>query len=94
MTADGPQGFTMYTTTWCGDCHRLKRGLGRAGVEYREIDIEADSSAADYVMRVNNGNASVPTVVFNDGVVMAEPSARQVIDHLELQDPGSGTVRR
>ncbi len=78
----------MYTTSWCGDCARLKGELGRAGVPFREIDIEADPSAADYVARVNNGNRSVPTVVFADGTVMAEPSGRQVTDHLALLEHG------
>ena len=74
--------FTMYTTSWCGDCRRLKRGLAEAGVDYHEIDIERDPKAADYVVRVNNGNQSVPTLVFTDGTVMTEPSTRQVLDHL------------
>jgi mycoredoxin len=74
---------TIYSTTWCGDCIRLKSALDRSGVTYREIDIEQDSSAADFVVRVNGGNRSVPTVVFDDGTVMTEPSARQVLDHLD-----------
>lgn len=74
--------ITIYSTSWCGDCARLKSGLVRAEVPFREIDIEKEPSAAEYVVRVNGGFQSVPTVVFADGVVMTEPSARQVIDHL------------
>jgi mycoredoxin len=82
---------TIYRTTWCGDCIRLKSELDRSGVTYREIDIEQDSSAADFVMRVNGGNRSVPTVVFDDGTVMTEPSARQVLDHLDSDQASSAT---
>lgn len=74
--------MTIYSTAWCGDCIRLKSALDRSGITYREIDIEHDGPAADFVVRVNGGNRSVPTVIFDDGTVMTEPSGRQVLDHL------------
>ena len=40
---------TMYTTTWCGYCFRLKSQLKRAGVAYDEVDIEEQPDAADLV---------------------------------------------
>ena len=83
--------MTIYSTTWCGDCRRLKSDLDRSGVTYREIDIEQDSSAADFVMRVNGGNRSVPTVIFDDGTVMTEPSGRQVLEHLGRDRTSSAT---
>lgn len=69
---------TMYTTTWCGFCRRLKAQLGRAGVEVSEVDIEQDPAAADFVMSVNGGNQTVPTLLFADGSTMINPSAAQV----------------
>jgi mycoredoxin len=68
----------MYTTQWCGFCRRLKGQLARTGVEVAEIDIERDPSAADFVMSVNGGNQTVPTLVFDDGSTMVNPSAAQV----------------
>jgi mycoredoxin len=69
-----PDGrLTMYTTSWCGYCARLKRGLERAGVDFDEVDIEADSAAADFVVSANNGNATVPTLVLPNGEVMTNP---------------------
>ncbi len=94
MASSGSRAVTIYTTTWCGDCARLKRELGQAGVPFREIDIEADSSAAAYVMRVNKGNRSIPTVVFADGTVMTEPSARQVINHRAVHEHGTPVAGR
>lgn len=72
----------MYTTPWCGFCRRLKSQLSREGIEVREVDIERDPSAADYVMSINGGNQTVPTVVFPDGIALTNPSAVQVRDYL------------
>ena len=74
--------MVLYTTPWCGYCHRLKGQLARANVVFREIDIEQDSSAADFVMSVNRGNATVPTVVFPDGSVVTNPSIAEVHERL------------
>ena len=69
---------TMYTTSWCGYCRRLKAGLDRAGIEYAEVDIELDESAADVVVAANGGNRTVPTLVFADGSALTNPSVDQV----------------
>ncbi|MBV9793523.1 MAG: mycoredoxin [Actinobacteria bacterium] len=68
----------MYTTQWCAFCKRLKAQLAREGIEMAEVDIERDPAAAEYVMSVNGGNQTVPTVVFPDGSVMVNPSSIQV----------------
>jgi mycoredoxin len=65
--------LTMYTTTWCGYCVRLKRGLERAGIDFDEVNIEHDPAAAEFVVRVNNGNATVPTLLLANGDVMTNP---------------------
>ena len=81
---------TMYTTPWCGFCKRLKAQLGRAGVEVNEVDIEKDATAAEFVMSVNGGNQTVPTMLFSDGATMVNPSAAQVQAKLaELATPAS-----
>ena len=74
--------MVIYTTAWCGYCHRLKRQLDRAYVAYHEVDIEQDATAAGFVMSVNRGNATVPTVVFPDGGVATNPSLADVEDRL------------
>lgn len=74
--------LTMYTTQWCAFCRRLKSQLARHGIEMTEVDIERDPDAADYVMSVNGGNQTVPTVVFPDGSVMVNPSVGQVKDRM------------
>ncbi len=69
---------TMYTTSWCGFCLRLKMQLQREGIAFDEIDIERDENAADLVMSVNNGNQTVPTLVFSDGTALTNPSVAEV----------------
>jgi mycoredoxin len=68
----------MYTTPWCGYCKRLKAQFDRADIEYTEIDIERDPAAAEFVMSVNGGNQTVPTVVFPDGTALTNPTLDQV----------------
>ncbi|WP_314218748.1 mycoredoxin [Streptomyces zaehneri] len=74
---------TMYSTTWCGYCQRLKKQLDREGIGYTEINIEQDPQSAAFVEKANGGNQTVPTVLVvpsNGGaeVVMTNPSLAQV----------------
>jgi mycoredoxin len=68
----------MYSTPWCGYCHRLKSQLDREGIAYDVVDIEQDPAAADLVMQVNGGNQTVPTLVYADGSAQTNPSLAQV----------------
>jgi mycoredoxin len=70
--------LTMYSTSWCGYCHRLAGQLDREGIEYSVIDIETEPDAASIVERVNAGNRTVPTLVFPDGSALTNPSVREV----------------
>jgi mycoredoxin len=68
----------VFTTSWCGYCIRLKSQLHRAGIEFREINIEDHAEGAAIVAHINDGNLTVPTVVFGDGSAMTNPSASEV----------------
>ncbi|MBA3419145.1 MAG: mycoredoxin [Geodermatophilaceae bacterium] len=70
--------LTMYTTSWCGYCVRLKRMMQREDISFAEVNIESDESAVELVMSVNGGNQTVPTVVFSDGSALTNPSIDQV----------------
>ncbi len=75
--------FTMYSTPWCGYCHRLKKQLEREGIGFDLVDIEQHPQAAEIVESANNGNQTVPTLVFEDGTAMTNPSVAQVRDKVE-----------
>ena len=73
---------TMYSTPWCGYCQRLKAQMGREGIEFVEVDIEQDPDAAAFVEQVNDGNQTVPTLVYTDGTAHTNPSLAQVKEKL------------
>jgi mycoredoxin len=70
--------LTMYTTSWCGFCARLKYALKAEGIAWTEVDIEVEPEAAEFVGSVNGGNHVVPTVKFADGSTLTNPSIREV----------------
>ncbi len=74
--------FTMYTTPWCGYCKRLKSQLDREGIAYDIVDIEQQPEAAAIVESANNGNQTVPTLVYADGTAQTNPSVAQVKEKL------------
>ncbi|MEV6790998.1 glutaredoxin domain-containing protein [Streptomyces sp. NPDC051320] len=77
-----PGTVTMYSTTWCGYCRRLKGQMDREGIAYSEINIEHDPDSAAFVEKANGGNQTVPTllIVGSSGAesVMTNPSLAQV----------------
>lgn len=74
--------LTIYSTTWCGRCRRLKAQLDREGIDYRDVDIEQDEAAAEYVSGLNGGNQTVPTVTFPDGTALTDPTVAEVQERL------------
>ncbi|MEX0790406.1 MAG: glutaredoxin domain-containing protein [Actinomycetota bacterium] len=72
----------VYSTTWCGDCVRSKRTLEQHGVPFEEINIENDPAAAKFVMKVNRGRRSVPTIVFPDDSTLTEPNSNELVGKL------------
>jgi mycoredoxin len=77
LSMNSPQ-VTMYTTSWCGYCVRLKRHLKSAGIDFAEVNIESDPAAADLVQKANGGNQTVPTLIFPDGTALTNPTIEQV----------------
>ncbi|HET7725592.1 MAG TPA: mycoredoxin [Propionibacteriaceae bacterium] len=74
--------LTMFTTTWCGYCRRLKSQLDRSGIDYSEVDIEQEPEGAELVEHANSGNRTVPTLLFEDGSTLTNPSVRDVEQRL------------
>ncbi|MFD1859899.1 mycoredoxin [Aeromicrobium camelliae] len=74
--------FTLFSTPWCGYCHRLKGQLEREGIEFTEVDIEKDPDSALVVEQANGGNQTVPTLLFEDGSTLTNPTVAQVKEKL------------
>jgi mycoredoxin len=85
MTSTPAAPVTMYTTSWCGYCVRLKRLMQTEGIDFAEVNIETDTQAADVVMNANGGNRTVPTLVFADGSALTNPSIDEVKAQLGRQ---------
>jgi mycoredoxin len=74
--------ITMFSTSWCGYCSRLKSQLDKAGVGYTEVNIENVPGTAELVASINGGNQTVPTVLFPDGTSATNPSLAEVVKRL------------
>jgi glutaredoxin-like protein len=70
--SDSP--IIVYGTNWCPDCLRSKNFLRKHDVEFTWVNIDKDKDAERYVREVNNGHRSVPTILFEDGSFLVEPS--------------------
>ena len=82
VTSTVTHQVTMYSTPWCGYCHRLQGQMDREGIAYDVVDIEQHPEAAELVERVNDGNQTVPTLVYSDGSAQTNPSVFQVKEKL------------
>lgn len=75
----------VYTTQWCGDCQVTKNYLAKFGIPFEEIDIENDPQAAQYVMEVNDGRRSVPTLVYDGQATSLSRFSRAKLDEFLQQ---------
>jgi thioredoxin reductase (NADPH) len=83
MTDQHPT-LTVYGASWCSDCKRTKKLLDAHGVPYVWIDLEEHPEATEIVKRYNNGKRIIPTLVFEDGSTLAEPSNAELEEKLGL----------
>ena len=70
--------ITFYCTIWCPDCHRSARLLDKHKIDYKKIDIDRDPKAKEHVREINDGKQIIPTIVFEDGSILVEPSNREL----------------
>ncbi len=75
--------ITIFGTWWCGDCSRTRRYFDRNQILYTWVDIDQDEVGEEFVIFTNNGMRSVPTIVFEDGSILVEPSDAELRNKLE-----------
>ena len=75
----------VYGAPWCSDCKRSKLFLGEQRIHYTWVDVEQDEEALALVERINQGKRIIPTIVFDDGSVLVEPSNAELAAKLGLQ---------
>ncbi len=78
------ENIVVYGATWCPDCKRVKRFLGQQRIQYDWVDVEQDAQAMRLIEEINQGKQIVPTIVFPDDSVLAEPSNAQLAEKLGI----------
>jgi peroxiredoxin/glutaredoxin len=63
-------GVVMYCTSWCPDCRRARMWLRERGVEWVEVDVNANPAAAAQVRKWTNGSLVTPTFDVNGTIVV------------------------
>ena len=84
-----PEKISVYGTVWCPACKRAKKFLGEHRVDYVNIDIEETPQGIPFVEKLNKGTRIIPTIIFPDGEILAEPSNAQIAEKLGLQTKAS-----
>ncbi|WP_206791192.1 glutaredoxin domain-containing protein [Amycolatopsis sp. MtRt-6] len=70
--------LTVYGASWCPDVKRSRALLDREGVEYAYVDVEADADAERRVRELQDGARRIPTIVWDDGSFLVEPSDEEL----------------
>jgi mycoredoxin len=95
MSDSSTDDVTLYVSNWCSHSRSVERFLERNDIPVHKIKIDGDSEARAELIDINDGYASVPTLVFPDGSKMVEPSLNQLRHKLGLEsEPGlMGRIR-
>src|SRR5437763_12082085 len=75
----------LYGTNWCSDCKRSKKFLGEQRVHYDFINIEEDMKGQAFVQKLQDEGLTIPTIVFEDGSTLIEPSNAELAAKLGLE---------
>jgi mycoredoxin len=78
-----PTSIVMYSKSWCPDCRRARRVITESKVPFTELDVTNDEKARAFVRGINNGNESVPTIIFPDGSILVEPGNSKLSEKLQ-----------
>lgn len=73
-TTNVTEKVIMYGTPTCPMVPPVRGMLNRAQAPFEYVNIAEDAESRGKVMAINDGNASVPTLVFPDGSTLTEPS--------------------
>ncbi len=77
--------ITMYGATDCDDTERTRAYLQERGIPFREVNIDHDPDAERFVIFINGGFRSTPTLVIGEGkrkLILTEPTNNQLEEAL------------
>lgn len=81
-----PKKIIVYGNPFCMMVGLVRAIFDRSNVPYEYVDITRNPQATVQVKQINNGYASVPTLVFPDDSTLTEPTIGQL--RKRLQDLG------
>ncbi|HET6447174.1 MAG TPA: glutaredoxin family protein [candidate division Zixibacteria bacterium] len=87
MNDSSTDKITLYTSKWCSHSRSVQSFLERNEVAVNEINIDGNEEARSRLIELNNGYASVPTLIFPDGAKLTEPTLYQVREKLGMEQP-------
>lgn len=76
-----PFPLTLYGTTECDDTERTRTWLHKLGAPFHEVNIDHDPEAEQFVIFINRGYRSTPTLVFGEGklkMIVTEPTEEEL----------------
>jgi glutaredoxin 3 len=79
----------IYSTMWCPYCSRAKSLLRQKGVEFTDIDVEADPGRRAEMVRRAGGRRTVPQI-FIDGEHIGGCDDMVALDRAGRLDPKLG----
>lgn len=71
----------LYQAEWCGYCARVRSRLTDLGITYINVNVPRSKADRTELIEVS-GQAGIPTLVTEDGQVIADDDDA-IIDHLE-----------
>jgi len=88
MTSSVNTPITLYTSSFCSHSWAVERFIEQNEVPVTIMCIDQDVEAREQLIEINNGYASVPTIIFPDGTHLTEPSFGQLRAKLGIENPG------
>lgn len=76
-----PLPLTLYGGDDCDDTEHVTGRLNALGIPFRAVILENDADAEQFVIFINNGFRSTPTLVFGTGkhkIVLTEPTDEEL----------------
>lgn len=77
--------ITVYGKTTCTDTLRSRKFLDAHKVAYEWVDVEQIAEGRRTAMSKNNGKLNTPTIVFDDGAALVEPSDEQLANKVGIK---------
>lgn len=80
---DPTSKLILYGALWCPDVVMTRAFLSRKKIDYLYRDIDHDAGAMDELLALRGKAWVVPTLVLPSGIVLENPSRRELARRLE-----------